>query len=109
MKYDELIKLYNNNMFREIDKEANCRKFYLLRSISKAKTLKCFCEMYGLESDLNAILDNEDIDEETIVSFIKSKFRFKSEEDIKRIEVELNKMQNFDWGGSKGNSLEKIL
>ena len=109
MKYDEFIVLYDNNMFREIDKYDNCKKFYLLRSISKAKTLKLFCGEYELEPDLNSILENEDIDENTIISFIKSKFHHKSSEDIKKIESELNKMQNFDWGGSKGNSLEKNI
>lgn len=109
MKYDELIKLYNNNLFREIDKQANCKKFYLLRSISKSRTFKLFCEKQGVKADLNNILENKDINEAVIISFIKSEFKFKSEQDIKKIEVELNKMQNFDWGGSKGNSLEKNI
>ena len=109
MTYDELIKLYNNNLFREIDRQNNCKKFYLLRSVSKAKTFKSFCDRHNLEADLNSILANKDIDEDLIISFIKSEFRFKSDEEIKKIEAELNKMQNFDWGGSKGNSLEKNI
>ncbi|MBQ6843621.1 MAG: hypothetical protein IJO60_03170 [Agathobacter sp.] len=109
MTYQELINLYKNNEFRKIDKEDNCKKFYLLRSISKAKTLQKFCDKYELENDLDAILANKEIDEKKIISFIKAEFKAKTEEEISQIESELNKMQNFDWGGSKGNSLEKNI
>ena len=109
MTYDDLNRLYKNNEFREIDAEANSKKFYLLRSISKAKTIKKFCEVYGIEDDLNAILDNDYITEGKIIDFIKNEPIIKSPEQIRRIEAELNKMRNFDWGGSMGNSLEKNI
>lgn len=109
MKYDELIYLYNNNEFREIDKQSNCKKFYLLRSISKSKTLKKFCKKKELEIDLNKILENTDIKECDIIDFIKEEFNPKTKKEIESIESELNKMQNFDWGGSMGNKLEKNI
>lgn len=109
MKYNELIVLYNNNEFRKIDNEPNSRKFYLLRSISKKKTIKKFCKKYELEENLDEILSNPDITEEIIVDFIKSEFVPKSTDEILKIETELNKISNFDWGGSMGNSLEKNI
>ncbi len=109
MKYDELIKLYKNNEFRKIDEQYNCRKFYLLRSISKSNTLEKFCEMTNTEKNLNELLENNNITEKNIVDFIKKEFQTKTEEEISEIEAELNKMQNFDWGGSMGNNLEKNI
>lgn len=109
MKYDELIKLYKNNEFRRIDKEGNGGKFYLLRSISKSNTLKKFCRINNLNNNLNEILDSKIITENTIIKFIKEEYKAKSKEEIICIEAELNKMQNFDWGGSMGNSLEKNI
>lgn len=109
MKYDELINLYKANEFKKIDNEPNCKKFYLLRSISKAKTLQKFCNKYHLEKNLNKILDNIEISEEKIAAFIREEFKPKTDKEILQIEAELNKMQNFDWGGSKGNSVEKNI
>lgn len=109
MKYNELIKLYKNNEFRLIDKEENARKFYLLRSISKSKTLEKFCKEHSKEKNLDNILDDNNISEEDIVNFIKKEFKGKTEEEIGIVEAELNKMQNFDWGGSMGNNLEKNI
>lgn len=109
MNYNELNDLYKNNEFRKIDKENNSEKFYLLRSISKAKTINKFCQIYHVERDLNNILSDQNITKDMIIDFIKSKPILKSSEQIKKIEAELNKMQNFDWGGSMGNNLEKNI
>lgn len=109
MKYNELLDLYKNNEFRLIDKEANSRKFYFLRCISKKKTLKKFCTQNNLEENLDDILENDKITVELLSNFIKKEFSPKSAEEIKEIETELNKMQNFDWGGSMGNNLEKNI
>lgn len=109
MKYDNFLKLYQADQFREIDKQENSSKFYLLRSISKSKTLEKFCNQYHIEKDLNKILDNRDISEQDIIHFIKNNFNAKTPKQITEIESELNKMQNFDWGGSMGNSLEKNI
>lgn len=109
MNYNELNNLYKNNEFRKIDKEKNCKKFYLLRSISKANTIKKFCKRLGIENNLNDILENDSITEKDIVNFIRSEFISKSPEQIKAIEGELNKMLSFDWGGSMGNNLEKNI
>lgn len=109
MNYTEFNSLYMNNEFRMIDKQKNARKFYLLRCISKSKTLHDFCEQKNLNSDLNELLASENVTEEDIVTYIRDNFKPKSNIEIKQIETELNKMQNFDWGGSMGNSLEKNI
>ena len=109
MNYNELIKLYKNNEFRKIDEQSNATKFYMLRSISKSKTLNAFCEKFSLDTDLNQILHNEDITVQHIKEFIKETFNPKTIDEIKDIERELNKLQNFDWGGSAGNNLEKNI
>lgn len=109
MNYADFNTLYKNNNFREIDKQTNARKFYLLRCISKSKTLQAFCKEKSLNTNLDEILLNEKITEEEIITYVRNNFKPKSNVEIKQIETELNKMQNFDWGGSMGNSLEKNI
>ena len=109
MSYTELLKLYKNNEFREIDKSPDAGKFYLLRSLSKKKTLRELCLAISSPEDLDLILADKNVTEKTLIDFIKSRFRPKTDKEISKIEVELNKMQNFDWGGSAGNSLEKNI
>lgn len=109
MTYTELNNLYKNNEFRKIDEDKNAKKFYLLRSISKSTTLKNFCEKFNLDKNLDDILKNNEITVEDLILFIKNSFVAKTDEEIKKIEAELNKMQNFDWGGSAGNNLEKNI
>lgn len=109
MNYSNLIKLYKNNEFREIDKDVNAKKFYLLRSLSKSATLKSFCSFCKVSPDLDVVLDSKEISCEKITNYIRQNFTPKTDEEIKKIEAELNKLQNFDWGGSAGNSLEKNL
>lgn len=105
MKYCEYLKLFNNNNFREIDLQPDHEKFYLLRSISKSATLKKFCCENKVTNNLNDIFSDISINIDVLTKFIRN--NFKPDENIEKIESELNKMQNFDWGGSFGNSLEK--
>ena len=97
MRYTEFITLYKNNEFREIDKQHNAKKFYLLRSLSKSATLRNFCLENNLNNNLDEILDNPSITCETMIQYIKTHFIPKTDDEIKNIECELNKMQNFDW------------
>lgn len=87
MNYNELNDLYKNNEFRKIDKENNSEKFYLLRSISKAKTINKFCQIYHVERDLNNILSDQNITKDMIIDFIKSKPILKSSEQIKKLKL----------------------
>ena len=109
MSYLELNNLYKNNMFGEINADSNAEKFYLLRSLSKKATLKKFCSDYSLVEDLDAILEDPSITVGILTGYIRQMFVPKTPEEISAIESELNKMQNFDWGGSAGNNLEKNI
>ncbi len=109
MSYSELLKLYKNNEFREIDNSPDAKKFYLLRSLSKKQTLRNFCLEFSVDEDLDSILENQEITEEDIIKYVRKEFAPKTDVEIGLIEAELNKMQNFDWGGSAGNNLEKNI
>lgn len=109
MSYSDLLSLYKNNRFREIDESPDAQKFYLLRSISKKNTLRDFSRKHSLQDNLDDILSNNVITVEKIIEYIRETFVPKTETEISDIEAELNKMQNFDWGGSAGNSLEKNI
>ncbi len=108
MNYTELNDLYKNNDFRKIDADARAKKFYLLRSISKSITLKRFRKEFLLDGDLDSILQDDEITVGQIEGFIKRSFVPKTTDEMQKIEAELNKLQNFDWGGSAGNNLKKI-
>lgn len=108
-KFGQLNQLFKNNLFSEIDKDINSKKFYLLKSISKKATLKKFCKEFNLKEDLEQIFDNIEITNEIIEQFIKKNFHFKSADEIIQIEKELNQMIFFDWGGSFENNLEKNI
>lgn len=109
MTYTELLNLYKNNEFRKIDEDVCAKKFYLLRSISKKATLNKFCEKFALNNNLDEIFRNGEITEGKISAFIRDSFVAKTTEQIRQIESELNKMRNFDWGGSAENNLEKNI
>lgn len=109
MNYTELMTLFKNNEFREIDRHPEAKKFYLLRSLSKKPTLRKLCAQLSLPEDLDSILADPKVTEQKLIGFIKSEFKPKTDEEISQIEAELNKMQSFDWGGSAGNSLEKNI
>ena len=107
MTYSEMLLLYENNEFRKIDEYINNKKFYLLRSISKSATLRKFCDKYNAGKNTDELLDNDNITISLITDFIRAEFQ--PVQNIDEIEAELNKMQNFDWGGSHANALEKNI
>ncbi len=107
--FSDLNKLFKQNNFRDIDKDINCERFYLLKSISKSATLKEFCNEYNLKVNLDEILADSTVTTNKIKTFIKNHFKAKDNEEMLSIESELNKMEYFDWGGSFGNSLEKNI
>lgn len=55
-KFGQLNQLFKNNLFSEIDKDINSKKFYLLKSISKKTTLKKFAKNLILKKILNKYL-----------------------------------------------------
>lgn len=109
MNYFDYEKLFKNNEFRKIDTLPSFKKFYLLRSISKKNSFNKFCKAMDIKASLNDVFLNDAIHDRDISDFIKNNFQKVSQTQIKQIEQELNKMQNFDWGGSDNNNLEKNI
>lgn len=114
--YDELELMFKNNDFRKIDSEPNAKKFYYLRSISRSADVSSFCDYMKLnirdlsnKQKLNFILSSVDINESDIENFINTTFSVQVSNRNNESSVlvgQLNKVQDFDWGGSFGNSLE---
>jgi len=90
-----------------------------LRSISRKATIEELCiqlnhPIEGKRANVlfQEVFFNENISEEVIDNYIKLKYE---EERAQRREKEtylidqLNRLQSFDWGGSKGNSFEKNI
>ena len=116
--YKELKLMFDNNRFRELDLEENITKFYYLRSLSRKDDLDKLCDFLDLsteirnmkvEEKLESLFSSQEINYYDIEKFIKSEFekqisnrRRSSDELVK----ELNMVQDFNWGGSFGNSLE---
>lgn len=119
LQFSELDKAFKNNDFPAIENDNRGIRFLKLRSMSRKATMEEFCEQnsFNLEGigskqyfshlfEINAITD------EMINSFINQKY---GEERADRLTNQaylvdqLSRLQNFDWGGSFGNSLEKNI
>ncbi|EAC6398812.1 hypothetical protein AD70_15055 [Listeria monocytogenes] len=116
--YDELELMFKNNDFRAIDSEPNARKFYYLRSISRSKLVSSFCRFMKLnisqlsnKQKLNFILSSVDINELDIEEFINNTFSSqvsKRDNESSWLVGQLNKVQDFDWGGLLVIALKRI-
>lgn len=114
--YNQLETMFKNDAFRAIDAEPNAQKFYYLRSISRAADLTRFFQFIKQTSTkmtnkekLEYVLSAEEITSTAIENFIKQTFEIQLSErnhSSEQLIKELNKVQDFDWGGSFGNSLE---
>ena len=117
--YKELEKLFKNNEFRKIDEEENSKKFYYLRSISRSDDIKKFCKYMQIvttETKINILLEkvlaDSNITLQNIEDFIKQEFKTELEQrnlTATDLVMQLNRVQDFDWGGSFENSLEKNI
>lgn len=114
--YNELELMFKNNSFREIDSEPNAKKFYYLRSISRSADVSAFCSFMNLRiskltntQKLEYLLSSIEVNESDIETFINKTFELqvsKRNHSSESLVRELNKVQDFNWGGSFGNSLE---
>jgi len=117
--FEELVKLFNNNKFDEIENDKKGVRFLKLRSISRKDTIVEIAMQNKLViDDLTAnkifklVFNSEIITNELINTYILSKYKTerderKAEEDI--LIDEMYKLEIFNWGGSNGNSLEKKI
>ena len=117
--FEELVKLFNNNKFDEIENDKKGVRFLKLRSISRKDTIVEIAMQNKLVIDdliankiFKLVFNSEIITNEIINTYILSKYKTerderKAEEDI--LIDEMYKLEIFNWGGSNGNSLEKNI
>lgn len=114
-----LNKHFTNNEFNLIEAHDLGIRFLKLRSISRKQTIEEFCQMQNVSTEgkksaalFKEVFEDMSICEEAIDNYIRIKYA-KERKLRKRNEVylidQLNRLQTFDWGGSKGNSLEKNI
>lgn len=119
LSFNELSDCFKNNNFPSIENDSRGIRFLKLRSMSRKDPMEEFCiahsiNLGGLKSSeyFEFIFNNNSVSDTHINEFIKLKYH---EERQKRQDYEeylidqLSRLQNFDWGGSFGNSLEKNI
>ena len=124
--FEELVQLFDNNRFNEIEADINGIRFLKLRSISRKETLKDISKLFNLNIQFltnskifellfkNLFFNNliAQSNEEKINRYILSKYATERKDREKEEENLINEMYQleiFDWGGSNGNSLEKNI
>lgn len=116
---DELSKLYDDNKFAKILEFSNGLRFLKLRSFSRKELMNEFVQAYHIkvndESNAKSLfyeLFNSNISESTIDQFIREQYkklrdaRRANEDNLFR---ELYKLKVLDWGGFRGNNVERTL
>lgn len=119
LSFEQLDNNFRNNNFPMIEADVRGMRFLKLRSMSRRDLLELFCQVQNIDlSQVNSrqyfkfIFEMENIEDSLIDIFIRERFE---EERINRRANEeylidqLRRLQNFDWGGSHGNSLEKNI
>lgn len=117
--YKRLSDMFVNNKFRELDNERKSKKFYYLRSISRRKDINDFCrenEIKFSNKSVAVLLEELFNDDGVTVTMIKDFIEKQHKKQIRERNIsindlvkELNRVRNFDWGGSYGNSLERNI
>jgi len=117
--FKELVKLFNNNKFNEIENDKQGIRFLKLRSISRKDTIVEIARQNKLNiDDLTAsdifelVFNSSIINNETIDAYILLKYKIERDERKKDEDILINemyKLEIFNWGGSNGNSLEKNI
>tara|TARA_Y100000996_G_C22550993_1_gene653703 strand:- start:183 stop:1292 length:1110 start_codon:yes stop_codon:yes gene_type:complete len=119
LSFNELDNAFRNNDFPKIENDLNGIKFLKLRSMSRKTTMEEFCllqkiSLEGLKSKqyFNFLFENPLVDESKINDFINEKYKEEAQSidnNTEYIVDQLNRLNDFDWGGSFGNSLEKNI
>jgi len=114
-----LKKYFGNNQFPEIELEEFGSRWLKLRSISRKATLSEIADCYSMDiSGLNAnqafesLFYDSTLTEEQLDLFIMKAYLVEREQRKRGEEYlidQLNRLPIFDWGGSRGNSLEKNI
>jgi len=119
LNFNELDRYFRNNDFTSIENDNRGIRYLKLRSMSRKETMIEFCQIHSISLEtlklkeyFSNIFNLERVSDRNINDFINLKYQ---EERVGRIDNQdylvdqLNRLQNFDWGGSFGNSLEKNI
>ena len=119
LNFNQLDNLFKNDDFTSIENDTRGVRFLKLRSMSRNETLSNFLESLNLDisevskRDLFRLaFDNNIITEIGINSYIRATFnreRLGRSQNEAYLIDQLSRLQNFDWGGSHGNNLEKNI
>ncbi len=119
LSFAELDSCFRNDDFPSIENDNRGIRYLKLRSMSRRETMEEFLTLHNIDySELQSrqyfqfIFNLDEITNEHLDVFINQKY---NEERQTRLNNEdylvdqLSRLQNFDWGGSFGNSLEKNI
>lgn len=119
LNFAELDTCFRNDDFPSIENDNRGIRFLKLRSMSRRETMEEFCSLHNIDiSELQsrqyfqhvfnlAAITNEQIDAFIIQKYQEERQTRLANEDY--LVDQLSRLQNFDWGGSFGNSLEKNI
>jgi len=116
----ELVNLFNNNRFDEIENDINGIRFLKLRSISRKETITEFAKLEGFikikgqtaNNIFKLIFDTVSTTENEINDYINKKYnreRNLRKKDEESLINEMYQLKIFNWGGNNNNSLEKNI
>lgn len=119
LNFKQLDKFFRNDDFPKIENDSRGVLFLKLRSMSRKETMEEFCSLHNVDIEgikskdyFESIFEKENITDTQINEYIN--FKYQEERSVRATNQEylvdqLNRLQNFDWGGSFGNSLEKNI
>lgn len=119
LNFANLDTLFRNNDFPSIENDNRGIRYLKLRSMSRRETIEEFCNLHNIDiSELQSrqyfqhVFELDNITNEHINAFINDKYSQERQERLANEDYlvdQLSRLQNFDWGGSFGNSLEKNI
>jgi len=118
LSFKQLDKLFRNNDFPTIENDVRGVRFLKLRSMSRKEIMEEFCAQYHISiegikaKEYFEKVFEDDVADIQINEYLNLKYHEERSIRVKNQDYlvdQLNRLLNFDWGGSFGNSLEKNI
>ncbi|MCB4810261.1 hypothetical protein LG204_02895 [Methylovorus menthalis] len=119
LNFKQLDKLFRGDDFPKIENDTRGVRFLKLRSMSRKEAMEEFCNLHNVDivripskDYFESVFSNESITDAQINQYLNHKYqeeRSVRADNQEYLVDQLNRLQNFDWGGSFGNSLEKNI
>jgi hypothetical protein len=119
LNFAELDACFRNDDFPRIENDNRGIRYLKLRSMSRRETMEEFFNLHHIDSSeiqsrqyFEHIFNLTEITNEHIDAFINQKYQKERQTRLANEDYlvdQLSRLQNFDWGGSFGNSLEKNI